>query len=103
MRLGTLIERVLSNGKLQTIFSSFSPAAAETRTPLVQTVLAAGTLTVFGLALATATSALALMLVAVGVIYYVLTQILDIRLELDPNVLLRQAMQAQQRPVSAPN
>ena len=102
MRLGTLLDRVLSNGKLQTIFSSFTPAAAATRPPLAQTVLAAGTLTVFGLALATATSALALMLVAVGVIYYVLTQILDVRLELDPHVLLRQAMQAQQ-PTSAPN
>lgn len=101
MRLGTLIERVLSNGKLQTIFSSFTPAAAATRSPLVQTVMAAGTLTVFGLALATATSALTLMLVAVGVIYYVLTQI-HVRLELDPHVLLRQAMQAQQ-PTSAPN
>lgn len=102
MRLGTLIQRVLSNGKLQTIFSSFVPAAAQTRNPLVQTVLAAGTVTVFGVALATATSALALLLVAVGVMYYVLTQILDMRLELDPQVLLRQAMQSQ-RPTSAPN
>ena len=56
----------------------------------------------FGLALATATTSLALMLVAVGVLYYVLTQLLDVRLELDPQVLLRQAMQAQ-RPSSAPN
>jgi hypothetical protein len=102
MRIRTLFHRVLSNGKLQTLFSSFTPAAAEDRSPLVQTVLAAGTITVFGLALATATTALALMLVAIGVIYYVLTQILDVRLELDPQVLLRQAMQAQ-RPASAPN
>ncbi len=102
MRIGTLIQRVLSNGKLRTLFSSFTPAAAETRGPLVQTVLAAGTVTVFGLALATATSALGLLLLAVGVLYYVLTQILDVRLELDPQVLIRQAMQAQ-RPTSAPN
>ena len=102
MRLGTLFERVLSNGKLQTIFSSFTPAAAADRGPLTKLVLTAGTVTVFGLALATATTLLALMLVAVGVLYYVLTQLLDVRLELDPQVLLRQAMQAQ-RPSSAPN
>lgn len=102
MRLKTVFQRVLSNGKLHALFSSFTPTEARDRGPLVQTVLAAGTVTVFGLALAAATSALALLLVAVGVAYYVLTQLLGIRLEIDPQVLLRQAMQAQ-RPVSAPN
>lgn len=102
MRLKTVIQRILSSGKLQSLFSSFTPTEAKNRSPLVQTVLAAGTVTVFGIALATATTALSLLLVAVGVMYYVLTQLLDVRLELDPQVLLRQAMQAQ-RPVSAPN
>ncbi|MBL8636272.1 MAG: hypothetical protein JNM40_23810 [Myxococcales bacterium] len=102
MRLKTVIQQVLSNGKLHALFSAFTPTEAKDRGPFVQTALAAGTVTVFGIALATATSALALLLVAVGVAYYVLTQLLDIKLELDPQVLLRQAMQAQ-RPVSAPN
>lgn len=102
MKLRSLYEKILTNPKLVTLFASFTPAAAEDRSPLVRTTLAVGTITVFGLALATATSALALMLVAVGIVYYLMTQVLGVRLELDPQVLLRQAMQAQ-RPSSAPN
>lgn len=102
MKLRSLYEEILTNPKLVTLFAAFTPAAAEDRGPLVRTTLAVGTITVFGLALATATSALALMLVAVGIVYYLMTQVLGVRLELDPQVLIRQAMQAQ-RPSSAPN
>lgn len=102
MKFRTLYEKILTNPKLVTMFSSFTPAAAEDRSPLVRTTLAVGTITVFGLALATATSALALMLVAIGVVYYLMTQILGVRIELDPQAILRQAMQTQ-RPPSAPN
>ncbi len=102
MKLRTLFEKILSSPKLETIFAAFTPPAVQQRAPLVRTTLAAGTIAVFGLALATATSALALMLVAVGVVYYLLTQILELQLELDPQTILRQAVQ-QQRPVSPPN
>ena len=129
MKLRSLYEEILTNPKLVTLFAAFTPAAAEDRgvdhprprrTRPVRDrgaveddrrflrvgigggPVAVGTITVFGLALATATSALALMLVAVGIVYYLMTQVLGVRLELDPQVLIRQAMQAQ-RPSSAPN
>ncbi len=102
MKFRTFFDNILTNRKLVTIFTAFTPDAASDRSPLVRTTLAVGTIAVFGVALAAAATSLALLLVAVGIVYYVMTQILGVRLELDPQVLLRQAMQAQ-RPSSAPN
>jgi len=102
MRTRSFFAKILTSPKWEALFPAFTPPAAEHRSPLVRTAVAVGTISVFGVALATATSALTLLLVAVGIVFFMLTQILGVQLELDPQVLFRQAMQTE-RPSSAPN
>ena len=65
-------------------------------------LLAGGTMAVLGTALAAAATATALMLLAVGVIYYLLTQVLGMKLDLDPQMFMQPARRYQSSP-SAPN
>lgn len=97
-----LIENLIADGHARRIVSVFTPARAAEQPAPVRLVLAGGALAVFGLATATAATAAALMLMAVGVLYYLLTQVLGVRLELDPQAIFQQAPRAHGAS-SAPN
>ncbi len=102
MKIPEILNRFFDEQRLSSLFSLFTPPqAADLSTPS-RLLLAGGTMTVLATALATAATATALMLLAVGVIYYLLTQVLGMKLEFDPQVFMQQARRYQSSP-SAPN
>lgn len=84
-----------------TLLSMFTPAAASDASPGTKVLLAGGTLAVFGLSLLLATGAALQLLLAVGVIYFLMTQVLGVRFEVDPQLLVPQPRRSAQ--ASAPN
>jgi hypothetical protein len=87
--------------RVATLLSVFTPAAAADSGPGAKLLLAGGTLAVFGLSLLLATGAALQLLLAVGIIYFLMTQILGVRFELDPQLLVPQPRRPAQ--ASAPN
>jgi hypothetical protein len=102
MKLHEILDRLFDERRLSSLVSLLTPIQAADRSPPVRVLLAGGTLAVLSTALATAATAAALLLVAVGVIYYLLTQVLGIKLDFDPQAFMAQARRYQSAP-SAPN
>lgn len=102
MKFPEILSRFFDEQRLSSLFSLFTPPqAAELSTPS-RLLLAGGTMAVLGTALAAAATATALMLLAVGVIYYLLTQVLGMKLDLDPQMFMQPTRRYQSSP-SAPN
>ena len=102
MKISEILNRVFSERRLSSLFSMLTPSQAADLSPPARLILAGGTLTVLATAVATAATATALMLLAVGVIYYMLTQVLGVKLEFDPQMFMQQARRYESTP-SAPN
>ena len=102
MKIPEILNRIFSGRSLSSLFSVLTPPQAADLSPPVRLLLAGGTLTVLATALATAATATALMLLAVGVIYYLLTQVLGMKLDFDPQLFVQPARRYQSTP-SAPN
>jgi hypothetical protein len=101
MKTIEFLKNLLGNGRGAAVLSLFTPVGAQERSIGTRLIMAGGTMTVLGMALATAVAATALMMVAVGVIYYLMTQVLGIRLDIDPRSLVQQAQRYAN--ASAPN
>lgn len=99
--LGGLGKVFTGGERVSSLLSMFTPPAAAEQGPAAKVVLAGGTLAVFGLSLLLATGAALQLLLAVGVIYFLMTQVLGVRFELDPQLIVPQARRATQ--ASAPN
>lgn len=102
MKIPEILNRFFDERRLSSLFALLTPPQAAEMNQPVRLLLAGGTLTVLATALATAATATALMLLAVGVIYYLLTQVLGMKLDFDPQVFMQQARRYQSAP-SAPN
>lgn len=102
MRVVQFFKNLVGNGRGAMLISLFTPQQAEEQGVGTRLILAGGTMAVLGVALATAVHAAALLLLAVGVIYYLLTQILGVKLDIDPRTLMQQA-QRYANASSAPN
>jgi hypothetical protein len=102
MKIPQIVSRIFSERSLSSLFALFTPPQAAELSAPARLLLAGGTLTVFATALATAATATALMLLAVGVIYYLLTQVLGMKLDFDPQLFMQQARGYESTP-SAPN
>lgn len=102
MRVVRFFKRVLGNGRGASLVSIFTPREAQDQGTGTRLLLAGGTMAVLGVALASAATAAALLLLAVGVIYYLLSQVLGIKLDIDPRTLMQQA-QRYASASSAPN
>lgn len=90
-----------SDERASTLLSMFTPPAASEHGAASKVLLAGGTLAVFGLSMLLATGAALQLLLAVGVIYFLMTQVLGVRFEIDPQLVVPQARRASQ--ASAPN
>jgi hypothetical protein len=101
MKTIEFLKNLVASGRGAALLSLFTPQEAQERGIGTRLILAGGTMTVMGLALATVVAATALMLLAVGVIYFLLTQVLGVRLDIDPRSLVQQAQRYAS--ASAPN
>lgn len=91
MKVIQLFRRVMGNGRASSLFSLFTPHRAERLGVGPRLLLAGGTVTLLGLSLAMAASSAALLLLATGIIYYLLTEVLGIKIDIDPRTIIQQA------------
>ena len=84
MKIRALLTRLFDDRHPASLLSLFTPRAARDRSLGERMLLAGGTLAATGVALAMATTASTLLLLAIGVLYYLLTQVLGFSMELDP-------------------
>ncbi len=91
MRITQYIKNLFGNGRGDMLVSLFTPQQAEGQGIATRVILAGGAVTVMGVALATAVGAAALLMLAMSVIYYLMTQVLGIKLDLDPRAIMQQA------------
>ena len=91
----TWLQRLLPfiSGRSENVLQLFTPQVASQRGAGTRLVLAGAT--VFGIAIAgaVALSSMLMMLVAVGAIYFLLTQVLGVRLDVDPRAFVERAQQ----------
>ncbi len=80
-------------GRSENVLQIFTPQVAAQRGAGTRLVLAGAT--VFGIALAGAVAigSLVMMMVAVGAIYFLVTQVLGVRLDVDPRAFVERAQQ----------
>jgi hypothetical protein len=102
MKIRSLLTRLFDDRHPASLLSLFTPRAARDRSLGERMLLAGGTLAVTGVALALATTASTLLLLAIGVLYYLLTQVLGFSMELDP-ASMTPWFTPSQRAASAPN
>jgi hypothetical protein len=102
MKIHDILTRLFDGRRLDSLFSLLTPVQAMDRSGPVRLLLAGGSLAVLGTALATAATSAALMLLAVGVIYYLLTQVLGVKIDFDPQAFIPRARHYESAP-SAPN
>jgi hypothetical protein len=80
-------------GRSENVLQIFTPQAASQRGAGTRLVLAGATVVGIALAGAVAIGSMLLMLVAVGAIYFLLTQVLGVRLDVDPRAFVERAQQ----------
>ena len=102
MTFRELLTNLLNDGRASNVLFSLTPPAVRERTLALRLFYAGGVLTTFGLALLTAASSAMLLLLSIGVIYYLLSQVLGLKVDFDPTVLI-QPMQRAANASSAPN
>lgn len=102
MRVLRFLHESIRDSRAERLLTLLTPQRALGRSRVVRMVLAGATAGVLGAALATAVQASALMLMAMAVVYYLLTQVLGVKLEIDPRQIVQQA-QRYAGPASAPN
>jgi hypothetical protein len=83
-------------GRPDNVIQIFTPEAASHRSAGLRIALAGATFVGLGLAGLVAVSSLLLMLVAVGTIYFLVTQVLGVRLDVDPRAFVERAQQYSQ-------
>jgi hypothetical protein len=102
MRVPALLRRLLHrNGKVNMI-QIFTPTVAAERSIGIKLALAGATVLSLSIAGAVAAGAFVTLLLAVGVIYFLVTQVLGIRLDVDPNVIVQQAQKYAQTVGTSP-
>ena len=87
------LKRLLSRGASDNVIQIFTPQVASERSTGTKLALAGATVVGLALAGVVAFSALLWLLAAVGAIYFLLTQVLGIRLDVDPAAFMQRAQQ----------
>src|SRR5262245_11609404 len=86
------LKRLLGVGERQEdVIQIFTPQAAANRGAGTKLVLAAATVTGLAVAGMVAIGSLVMLMLALGAIYYLLTQVLGVRLDVDPRAFVEQA------------
>jgi hypothetical protein len=86
------LKRLLGVGdQSRDVLQIFTPQAASLRSTGTRLALAAATVTGILVAGSVAISSLLMLLLAMGALYYLLTQVLGVRLDVDPRAFVEQA------------
>lgn len=102
MRVVQFFKDLVARSRAGTLLSLLTPQESEDRGPGLRLLLAGGTLMALGATMVTAVGAAVLLLLALGALYYLLTQVLGIKLDIDPRAIMEQA-QRYASSSSAPN
>jgi len=89
----SFLKRWLGDAEPETMLALFTPRAAEQRSTVVRVVLAGATLAGVGACALLASGALALLLVALAGIFFLVTQVMGIELDLNPEAMMDRARQ----------
>ncbi len=81
------------DGESQNVIQIFTPQAATRRGTATRLALAGATALGIALAGVVALGSLLLMMAAVGAIYFLVTQVLGVRLDMDPQAFVERAQQ----------
>ena len=91
----TWLQRLLPflGGRSENVLQIFTPQVAAQRGAGTRVALAGATVLGIALAGAVALGSMMMMLVAVGAIYFLVTQVLGVRLDVDPRAFVERAQQ----------
>ncbi len=102
MTFKELMTTLLSEGRVGNILFTLTPPAVREKTLGLRLLYTGGVLTMFGLSLLGATCSALLLLLSIGVIYYLMSEVLGLKVDFDPTVLIHPAQREKSAP-SAPN
>lgn len=102
MRISEFVNDLLGEEPVAKVFSLFTPPQAEDRSLPVRLLLSGGGILVFGVGLLSAATSATMLLLSIGIVYYLMTQILGVRVELDLDPLTQYVRRSQRAP-AAPN
>jgi|SRR6516165_1018958 hypothetical protein len=89
----SFLRRLLGKSTDSDVIQIFTPTIASRRSAGTRLALASATLLGLGLASAIALSAFVTLLLALGAIYFLVTQVLGIRLDVDPRIIVQRAQE----------
>lgn len=102
MTFRELIAAVLGEGRASEVLSMLTPPVVRERPLAVRLLYAGGVLTTFGLSLFSAASSAMLLVLSIGVLYFLMSQVLGVKLDFDPTSFI-QPLQRSHSASSAPN
>ena len=91
MRVIRFIKDAARDGRSAAIFQLLTPQQAEGRGPITRALLTGATVGLFAVGLLTALHAATVLLAALGLLYFLMTQILGIKLDVDPRLMVQEA------------
>lgn len=102
MSFREFIFSLLQEGRAGSILFTLTPPAVREQKLALRLLYAGGVLTAFGLSLLSAATSALLLIMSLGVIYYLTSQVLGLKVDFDPTALF-QSMQRQKSAPSAAN
>lgn len=102
MTFRELIAALLGEVRADNVLFMLTPPAVRERSMPVRMLYAGGVLTAFGLSLISAASSAMLLVMSLGVIYFLMSQVLGVKFDFDPSIFVR-PVQRSHSASSAPN
>ena len=87
------LRRFLGKSTDSDVIQIFTPTIVSERSPGTRLALASATILGLGLASAVALGAFVTLMLALGAIYFLVTQVLGIRLDVDPRIIVQRAQE----------
>jgi hypothetical protein len=88
-----ILRRLLGRPANSDVIQIFTPMVASQRSPGTRLALATASIFGLGIASAIAVSAFVTLMLALGAIYFLVTQVLGIRLDVDPRIIVQRAQE----------
>jgi len=89
----SFLRRLLGRPANSDVIQIFTPTIVSERSPGTRLVLASVSIFGLGIASAIALSAFVTLMLALGAIYFLVTQVLGIRLDVDPRIIVQRAQE----------
>jgi hypothetical protein len=89
----SFLRRLLGRSTDSDVIQIFTPTIATERSAGTRLALASVTILGLGVASAVAVSAFVTLMLALGAIYFLVTQVLGIRLDVDPRIIVQRAQE----------